>query len=379
MPATVPPIARTGTVLTPPPAWVPGSAIGYYDFVKGQYWRAGDPSGGLVVTASGPQYVLWSSGQVSLVQAGAVPRSDLGLQVWETSTNILTAPCDLTDAVWSAANMTAAHNQMGPDRVAGSASLITAGAANATIMQTVTYAAGNMQASALLRRVSGSGAVSMTVDGGATWTAVSIDPLGKWSRVWIGQQTLANPQFGLKLATSGDAVAVWTQLEPNLLGAYPTAPMPAGHASRSAVFAATVPLPALVAATIYVETANLGFTAGDALISVGQGKQGAIYVGDSSATVSVIGVGSPPTPSVSATAGSGNIATGVVKRVAGFDANGMSLNVNGGGAGTNAVSLGALNNLLRIGGTAACDGFIRKIIVWPVNLPAATKLAQSVP
>ena len=113
---------------------------------------------------------------------------------------------NLTNAVWVATSMTTALNQVGADGVSNAATSITATAANATILQSITLASSAVYQSAYLKRLSGSGVVNMTMDGGTTWTPVAVT--STWTRFYIPTQTLANPSVGLRLVTSGDSVAV---------------------------------------------------------------------------------------------------------------------------------------------------------------------------
>lgn len=113
---------------------------------------------------------------------------------------------DLTNAAWTKTNITAAKTQTGIDGVANSASLITASAGNGTVLQTVTLASSQRFQSAYVKRVTGSGVVNMTTDGGATWTAITVT--GSYTRVSIPAQTVTNPSFGFQIVTNGDAIAV---------------------------------------------------------------------------------------------------------------------------------------------------------------------------
>ena len=65
-------------------------------------------------------------------------RTDRGLLIEETRTNVVLHNRDLTNAAWVKTNMTAVKDQTGVDGVANSASKITATAANATVLQTIT-------------------------------------------------------------------------------------------------------------------------------------------------------------------------------------------------------------------------------------------------
>jgi hypothetical protein len=110
-------------------------------------------------------------------------------------------------AVWVPVNMTALRNQTGPDGIPGFASSITATAANATILASLTVASSIRAQSAYVKRLVGSGVIEMTQDNGVTWTAIPVT--GSWTRVTIPDQTLTNPVVGFRIATSGDSIAVW--------------------------------------------------------------------------------------------------------------------------------------------------------------------------
>ena len=138
-----------------------------------------------------------------------VPR---GLLTEDQKTNLVRWCRDLTNVVWVKTNCTAAKNQIGIDGTANSASALTAAAANATCLQAITSVSSPRAPSAFVKRLTGSGAVQMTVDNGVTWTAVTVTP--SWTRVEIPNQTLANPTTGFRLVTSGDSIAVdYAQVE----------------------------------------------------------------------------------------------------------------------------------------------------------------------
>jgi len=113
---------------------------------------------------------------------------------------------DMTNAAWTKTNMTATLNQTGPDGVVNSASSLTATSGNATCLQTITLGSSARAQSAYIQRISGSGTINMTMDNGATWTAVV--PTALWTKVRIPTQTLANPTVGFRIVTNGDAIAV---------------------------------------------------------------------------------------------------------------------------------------------------------------------------
>lgn len=175
-----------------------GSAITYFKTV-GSYsgtrkWTP-NASGIYVQNASGDLPYTWSSTGAAL---GYLPE--------EARTNIALWNRDLTNAAWTKSNATAALTQTGIDGTANSASLLTATAGNATCLQTVTLASSQRFQTAFVRRITGSGTINMTTDGGTTWTAVTVT--SSWTRVEIPAQTVTNPQFGFRIVTSGDAIAI---------------------------------------------------------------------------------------------------------------------------------------------------------------------------
>lgn len=156
-------------------------------------------------------------GQNGLLQSAAinVPRIEfspttlecLGLLIEEARTNVVLHNSDLTNAAWTATNVTTAKTQIGPDGAANSATLLTATAGNGTVLQAITLASSARFQSTYVRRVTGTGTIEMTMDNGSTWTAVTVT--SGWTRASIPTQTLANPTVGFRIVTSGDAISVF--------------------------------------------------------------------------------------------------------------------------------------------------------------------------
>lgn len=130
----------------------------------------------------------------------------LGMR-WEMEqrTNLALWNRDLTNAAWVSTNGTPLKNQVGLDGVANSASSFTATAGNATCLQSITSASAARVTSFYLKRLTGTGTVNITQDNGTTWTAVTLT--SAWQRFQI-TATLANPVIGIRVVTSGDAVAL---------------------------------------------------------------------------------------------------------------------------------------------------------------------------
>jgi hypothetical protein len=128
---------------------------------------------------------------------------------------------DFTNAAWVKYNMVAERDVDGIDGAIFTASGLTATAANATALQTITAASAARVTSFYVRRITGTGTVEITQDNGATWTAISIT--GTWQRFATAQATITNPVIGLRLGTDGDVVAVdVAQCE---IGSFATSPI----------------------------------------------------------------------------------------------------------------------------------------------------------
>jgi hypothetical protein len=170
----------------------------------GRFFR--DPSN---TTAT---YCPNTAGVLVLQAAAGLRRTDRGVFSYMSGTNGLLWNRDLNGgiagATWVVTNsMTAAKSQTGADGAANQATLLTAGAANATIAQTV---AGNVQRvfSLDIKRVTGTGGVFLSLDGGTTETDISSLITSSYSQQFITQLMAAGSTCRIRLATSGDQVAV---------------------------------------------------------------------------------------------------------------------------------------------------------------------------
>jgi hypothetical protein len=132
--------------------------------------------------------------------------ASLGILLEPTRTNIALWNRDLSNAVWVKTSCTAVRDQIGIDGVSNSASSLTATGANATCLQSVTLTSSIRIMSAYVKRISGTGLIDMTTNNGTVWNSVTVTD--NWTRVDITLQTLANPIFGFRVRTSGDAIAV---------------------------------------------------------------------------------------------------------------------------------------------------------------------------
>ena len=166
----------------------------------------------LTYTRSGNAWYFNSAGLLSSVSTN-VPRFDYdpttlqlkGLLIEQNRENDALYSRDLSNAVWTKTNATAALNVTGLDGTANSASTLTATGSNATALQTYTLSSNAGVFSVYLKRVSGTGTVNITNNNGTTWTPVTLT--STWTRFKTPAVTQVNPTFGIQITTSGDAVA----------------------------------------------------------------------------------------------------------------------------------------------------------------------------
>jgi len=128
-----------------------------------------------------------------------------GLLIEESRANRILWCRDATQSNWTKTNVTVAKTQTGVDNVANSASSLTASSANGTCIQTITLASGSRTGSVYLKRITGTGTIQVTLDG-TTYSTVDLSTTD-WRRIVLSG-TVTNPTVGIKIVTSGDAVAM---------------------------------------------------------------------------------------------------------------------------------------------------------------------------
>lgn len=169
----------------------------------------------LGITRTTEEYRYNSAGILVAVPAGVaafdhdpITRVSLGLSVWEARTNLALFSRDMSNAVHVATNITKGSTSvLDPTNTANVNVRLTASASNGTLLQTVTSASANRAFAPFIKRVTGSGNIQVTTDGGATWTTVTVT--SDWTRPHIAQAAVTNPQFGVRIVTSGDAIDYW--------------------------------------------------------------------------------------------------------------------------------------------------------------------------
>ncbi len=135
------------------------------------------------------------------------------------ATNLALYARDLTQVNWVVSALSSvALDQTGIDGSANTASSFTAGAANATVLQTPGLSSVSRTYSVYLKRITGTGTISITPDG-TTFTTVVLT--SSWQRFSVTATVI--PIIGIKIATSGDKIAVdYNQLE---TGAFASSPI----------------------------------------------------------------------------------------------------------------------------------------------------------
>jgi hypothetical protein len=179
-----------------------------------------------------------------------------GLLIEEARTNRLLWCRDATQTQWVKTDITAAKDQTGIDGVAAAASSLTATADGGTCIQTITLASGSRTGSVYLKRLTGTGVVQVSLDG-TTWSTVDLST-DEWRRIVLSG-TVTNPVVGVRIAVSGDAVAMdFGQVED---GNYASSPVltTAATSTRSADFtdllgANFTPITNNAGQTIYLES-----------------------------------------------------------------------------------------------------------------------------
>jgi len=173
-----------------------------------------------------------------------------GLLLEPGRTNAALRAQDVTQAAWVKTNVTAARDVVDLRGLANSASRLTAMANNATALQSITAASATRVTSFYLRRITGTGTVEITQNGGTNWTAVTLT--GDWQRFSIPFATITNPQIGIRIGTSGDVVAVdAAQCE---IGTFPTSPiLTEGTARTRPADGGTVAISATDRATLFTD------------------------------------------------------------------------------------------------------------------------------
>lgn len=232
-----------------------------------------------------------SSGLIESVASG-VPRIDwLGqscpaLLVEASGQNQALWSRDLSvSGTWAASGITAVRNAVGADGTASGATTLTSTAASATITQNISHASQSRIFSAYMRRVSGTGQIELTTNGGTNWQTVTLT--SAFASFNSGAQTVASGQVGIRMIASGDVIEVdFTQAE---IGPIATSPIPTTVAAVSRAADLISASGALVSGligqtegTLYLEMQANAAGTGTAILIVGNASSNYIYIGKDS-------------------------------------------------------------------------------------------------
>jgi pSer/pThr/pTyr-binding forkhead associated (FHA) protein len=141
------------------------------------------------------------------IRFGTTPSHSVTVDAIEGWKNLALYSEEFDNAAWSKTNITVTANSTAAPDGNTTADTLTASAGNGTCLQTVTASSSDYIHGIWLKRKTGTGDIDLTVDGGSTWETKSITT--SWVFYEVTEQTVSNPQFGVRIVTSGDEVYVW--------------------------------------------------------------------------------------------------------------------------------------------------------------------------
>lgn len=201
-----------------------------YGLVFAEDWINNGTAGAdtqLSCARSGDAFAFDSNGILQPVAVNTLRRSydidgtSRGLLIEEASENFQLADSyrTFTDSDWTKSNITVSQTVDGIDGSPNGAARLTATSTNGFILYnqngTQPDGAGTYTGSLYIKRVTGSGNINISCDGGSNYTEISGSLTSDWQRFEVqagsGQ---TDPNIVVRIDTSGDAIDVdWTQLE----------------------------------------------------------------------------------------------------------------------------------------------------------------------
>lgn len=280
---------------------------------------------------------------------------------------------DMTNAAWTATDITAAKDGVGIDGVANSCSRLTCDVDGGKITQTLTAAASSRTYHCFIKRVTGTGTISLTQDDGATSTDITSSiNASTFTRVALNASQL-NAVFGIIMGTATDVILVdFNQFE---AGAFATSPMATAGAVRNAdvltyVFSGNA---SATEGTAYAELTNEQTTMGAASVAVSF----------AAATHPLYCANGAPATRISMFDGTTNLdkssltslVTGIRKRASSWGALGQVVTGDGATVATAAFDGNIGSTAIGIGCTGAggssFNGTLKNVHIWRTQFPSA--------
>ena len=208
-------------------AWTDANNVRFLDGYAYQFYGQGEvynspqvvPLHVIPVTIGSDRYWIYAgtSKVYCVTNTGGVA---VHTNITRQDTNLLTYSADFSNANWVKSNATVTANSTTDPNGGSTADTLTATSSNATIYQTITLSNVPYVFSIYLKRKTGTGTVSITIDG-TNLTNVTL------TSSWVRFDTHLTPTagsktVGVKINTNGDEVYAWgAQLEPGtIMGDY---------------------------------------------------------------------------------------------------------------------------------------------------------------
>jgi len=274
---------------------------------------------------------------------------------------------DFDNFTYSLAAVTVSLTGTGIDGTSNSCSVLTAAAADATCLQTITAAATAACSGFYVKRSVGTGSVYITRDGGSNWTDItSLINSSTFTCVKIENTSVTNPRVGFKIATSGDAIIVDAGLNH------------AGTQLCEPILTTTAAVTRNAEVLTYQTSGNFSDTAGTILATfrpthdtwtagsiVGKASFGLLTSTANSGVQAADGTNTINGASGSTLAG----------RKIGMKWSGSALKAFAGGTFGTAGSYDGAFNLTTVGINTGAAGYIRDVAIWTSSLSDADMLS----
>lgn len=306
-----------------------------------------------------------SSGVARFTHLPISPFTSLGLLVEEKRINIAVDTGDVSDdATWAPTNMTKGSDSVtDPTSNANTNVRLTAAAGNATLLQTVTSASDNYIYGQYMKRVTGSGDIQLTLDGGTTWVTKTLT--SEWTRFNVLDASETNPVFGVRIVISGDAIDFWgadVNKDATLLTSHIPNNADSGTVTRNFDDVDTTDVDWVnpLGGTFYVKSIVGAIQSDDGLLVYLQGTDGRVDIRRAAGTMAIRGLGVPSSGDLMIMDGLEAGIPGAINQVAmAWAEDDGALQINADGLITDStfdlVDLAAGLNQLQIGGS---DTFI---------------------